>query len=107
MRLIDDTDWTDITPTYPSPLDPIADIFGVIAAGLLLTVAFMSALIFMLRPTNEKAGPLLLHLAAVLLSLFVAVLRMEWLAFLFTVLILPLFIGIRWTYRRIADRYPY
>lgn len=100
MRLIDSTDWPEITPEFPAPLAGIADVLGAVLAGVILFVATMAALFILIKA--DKGGPVLAYAAAVLLSVVVSAMRADWSTLVYAVLVLPAFFGIRWLFRKIS-----
>jgi hypothetical protein len=105
MRLIDGTDWTDVTPEMPpifGGLAPMFEVAGALAAAAVMFIATLAALFILIKA--DKGGPVLAYAAAVLLSVVVSAMRADWSALVYSVLVLPAFFGIRWLFRKISAR---
>ncbi|KJL49537.1 hypothetical protein RS84_00011 [Microbacterium hydrocarbonoxydans] len=82
----------------------IAVLGGAIMGGAALTVAFVAAVLILVRPEGQRGGATVAYAVGIALGLLSSILRNDWWVFLATVLVLPVLLGIRAAIRWYAAR---
>lgn len=82
----------------------IAILGGAVMGGIALTVAFVAAVLILVRPEVQRGGATVAYAVGIALGLLSSILRNDWWVFAATVLVLPALLGIRAAVRWYAAR---
>lgn len=82
----------------------IATLGGAVMGSIALTVAFVAAVLILVKPEGQRGGAPFAYAVGIALGILSSILRNDWWVFAATVLMLPLFLGIRAAVRWYAAR---